>query len=90
MALVTKYTCPIAVSRNKAEDDIVIAAMQAAITLAVKYGVDSVRHTDKLGLLYLTAARRRKGGVDLTYRSETAIITDYRDSVNAFNKSVSA
>ena len=90
MALVTTYNDPNAIAAQQTADQIVIEAQKKASDLSAVYGVPSIRVHDKLGITYLVAARRTKAGVNLTYRSETAIINNYHASLNNYHKSLEA
>jgi hypothetical protein len=83
MALITTYHDPIAISRTRADDDYIIEAQKNAHDIAMNYGVPSVKYTDKLGLCYLTWARRTKAGVSTTYTSEAALLNAYHKSLEA-------
>lgn len=89
MSLITKLPTDmpssIATTRKRQQDEIIKAAQENAFHLAVDYNVPSFKYNDKLGICYLTWARKTRAGISTTYTNEAAIINAYNNTIEANN-----
>lgn len=80
MAMITEYHDPQAIEAKQAQEAFISAVMEKAADLGIKYDIESMRFINDKAYFLVAARRTKGGGMNVTYRTEAAIIKHAREA----------